>query len=55
MQLSGTDLVTTAPAATITLFPIVISPSIDAPQHTMTLSPIMGVPCGITESPIVTR
>ena len=42
MQLSGIDLVTTEPAPTITLLPIVISPMITTFAPNVTLSPMIG-------------
>lgn len=42
MQLSGIDLVTTDPAPTITLLPMVMSPMITTLAPMVTLSPIIG-------------
>ena len=55
-QLSGMSFVTTAPAATITLFPIFISPMTIAPAQIFTLLPIDGFASPLSSLlPIVTE
>lgn len=50
VQLSGTSFTTTAPAATVTLFPICTGPIIVTLAPSDTLLPIVGLPLSVFPS-----